>query len=447
MQVLSFDKQGKTRTFFRAIKKCFHVELARRRRHRSRATVIGITGSSAKTTTSELLAFILEPEGRVHKQTKGNTFKPLVRGLRRLSRDADYAVIEVAAGGKSGVAAMAALLKPDIAVVTLVADEHRSIFRGAEAVAIEKQWLVQSLPLAGVAMLNADDPRVMAMAKASMARTVTFGRGDTADYRATDIKAAFPSRLALQLRWQGGAVVLRTRFVAEHFWLPVAAAAATALELGIDPDHVSERIACFEPLFDRFSVLEVPGGPAFLIDTNKAPLHSLNLAFDALKKADVPHKRAIVGQISDYVGKADKTYRAVYQNARAAADEVIFVGENAHRARASDQDRDSGRFHEMRSVRKAADHIKATLRPNELILIKGSGNLHLERIALALTQDVQCWQDQCGQVKNCISCGKYGIPFERHAEVRKAEKRAQRWWRRLLGMKGSPNVHKREAGG
>ena len=438
-RMLGFEKGGKARSAVRAIKKCVHVGLARRRRGRSKATVIGITGSSAKTTTAELLAFILSPEGCVHKQIRGNTFKPLVQGLRHLPRDADYMVTEIAAGGKSGIGAMASLLRPHVAVVTLVADEHRSMFRGAEAVAVEKQRLVQSLSSAGVAILNADDPRVVAMAEASVARTVTFGRGETADYRATDIHAAFPGRLALRLRWRGGTVVLRTPFAAEHFWLPVAAAATAALELGIDPGHVSERVACFEPLFDRFGVLQVPDGPAFLIDTNKAPLHSLGLAFEAVEKADAPHKRVVVGQISDYAGKADKTYRNVYRGARAVAQEVIFVGDNAHRSGAPVEDRDSGRFHEMRSVREAAEHIKATLRPNELILIKSSGNLHLERIALALTEGVRCWEERCGKVQNCISCGKYGIPFERHAEVRKAERRARWWWRRLLRKESRAN--------
>lgn len=430
--MLGLDRAGRTRTAFRAIRKRCHVELARRRRRRSKAMVIGITGSSAKTTTAELLAFILDSQGRVHKQTHGNTFKPLVEGLRRLSRDADYAVVEVAAGGKSRVGAMASLLKPHVAVVTLVADEHRAIFRGADAVATEKQALVQSLPPEGLAMLNADDARVVAMAAASAARVVTFGRGDQARYRATDIHAAFPQRLTMRLTWPGGSLHLHTRFIAEHFWLPVAAAVASAIELGLDPERIGERVARFEPLFNRCGVLEVPHGPTFLIDTIKAPLHSLGLAFAALDRAQVPHKRVVLGHIADYAGKASKAYRMAYRDARAVAQEIIFIGEHAHRAAPSDEDRNSGRFHEMHSVRKAADHIRATQRPDELILIKGSRNLHLERIGLALTRDVQCWEDLCGRDFSCLHCGRYGIPFEKHGEIRAAEKRSRRWWRRLF---------------
>ena len=429
---LGRGRNGKLRTAARFLKKQSSVALARVGRRRTRATVIGITGSSAKTTTAELLAYILEADGSVHKQTKGNTFKPIVQGLRSLPRDTDYAVMEVAAGGKSGVAAIASLLKPDIAIVTMVADEHRSIFRGADAVATEKQALVQSLPPKGLAMLNADDERVMAMAAESAARVVTFGRGDQARYRATDIHAAFPQRLTMRLVWPGGSLYLHTRFIADHFWLPVAAAVASAIELGLDPERISERVARFEPMFNRCGVLEVPLGPTFLIDTIKAPLHSLGLAFAALDQAQTAHKRVVLGHISDYVGKASKAYRKAYRDVRAVVQETIFVGEHAHRAAASDDDHNSGRFHEMHSVRKAADHIKATQRPDELILIKGSRNLHLERIGLALTRDVQCWEDLCGQDTTCLHCGKYGVPFEKHGEIRAAEKRSRQWWRRLF---------------
>ena len=430
-RVLGFGSAGKLQNAAGVLKKQGRVAVATWRRRRTKATVIGITGSSAKTTTTELLAHILGAEGSVHKQTKGNTFKPLSQSLSRLPRNTDYAVMEVAAG-KSSMAEMASLLKPDIAIITMVANEHRSVFRGADGVAAEKQWLVKSLLPGGLAMLNADDARVMAMAAASAARVVTFGCGEQANYRVTAIHASFPRRLTMRMNWPDGVLSLRTRFVAEHFWLPVAAAVATALELGIDPELVGERVACFEPLFNRFGVLEIRHGPTFLLDTAKAPLHSLGLAFAALDRAEAPRKRVVLGNVSDYAGKASNAYRKAYRDAQAVAQETIFVGEHAHRAAPSDHDRNSGRFQEMRSVRKAADYIKATQRPDELILIKGSSNLHLERIALAITRDVKCWEDVCGLTRSCVSCGKFGAPFEQHGEIRAAQKRARRWWRRLF---------------
>ena len=438
-QMLGLGRAGRLRGAARRFKRRSLVAMARWRRGRTRAKLIGITGSSAKTTTAELLVHVLGAEGSVHKQTKGNTLTPLAQALCGLPRDADYAVMEVAIG-KSSMAEMASLLRPDIAVVTLVADEHRSVFRGADGVAAEKQRLVESLPPTGLAILNADDARVMAMAAATAARVVTFGRGDNAHYRVTDVHAAFPQRLTLRVHWEGGVLSLRTRFIAEHFYLPVAAAVATALELGLDPQSVGEHVAQFEPLFSRGAALKVPNGPTFLIDSVKAPLHSLGLALTSLDRAEAPYKRVVLGHISDYAGKADKTYRKAYRDARAVADEVIFVGEHAHRAASPDQDRDSGQFREIRSVRKAAEHIQATQRPDEVILIKGSSNLHLERIALALTRDVRCWEERCGQTRNCLSCGRYGIPFDRHPETRAAERRARRWWRRLLRKKPPTDV-------
>ena len=203
----------------------------------------------------------------------------------------------------------------------------------------------------------------------------------------------------------------------------------TALELGVDPAVVAERVADFEPLATCCGVMEIPGGPTFFIDTRKAPLHSLQLAFDLLAGATALHKRAVVGHISDYVGKSSRTYRNAYKAARAVSDRVVFVGETAHRARAPQEDRDQGRFTEFLSVRDAADHIKATAQPGEVILLKGSNSLHLERIAIAMQSDVKCWEQTCGVRFGCFVCNRYEFPFEQHRALARQERSKRRWQR------------------
>ena len=128
---------------------------------------------------------------------------------------------------------MAELLKPDVAIVTLIDLEHYSVFRTREAVAAEKGMLVSNIRPGEFVVLNADDQHVMAMAGCTVERIVTFGQAAGVDYRATDIHAAFPERLSLTIEWTGGRLTLQTRYVAEHFWLPVTAAVAAALELGV----------------------------------------------------------------------------------------------------------------------------------------------------------------------------------------------------------------------
>jgi UDP-N-acetylmuramoyl-tripeptide--D-alanyl-D-alanine ligase len=157
-------------------------------------------------------------------------------------------------------------------------------------------------------------------------------------------------------------------------------------------------------------------------------------ALEMMAKAKVVRKRIVLGQISDYAGSSRK-YGTAYAAARDIADEVICTGDNAHRSRAGQADRVSGRFVELRTPKEVSDHIKRTAVPGELILLKSSGNLHLERIALAWTHDVRCWIPVCGKKETCQGCGLYEVPFEEHGSFlakRRFERRRRRFgW--LLG--------------
>lgn len=406
-------------------------------RARNKATFIGITGSSGKSTSTSLLAHILSAQGKVHLQAQANTMPALIRTLyKRLRRTGkvDYVVFEAGASDFGTISAMAQMLKPSVAVVTMIRLEHFGKFRTLEAVAGEKRALVEALHPDGLAVLNCDDPLVLGMASGAKCRIATFGQSDEADHRVSDVYAAYPELLRFTLRWRDGSLNIQAPFPGEQFWLPTAAAVATALELGVPPEKVIAGTASFEPLPNRSTVQEVPAGPQFLVDTAKAPWHSLNIALEMIAKAKAARKRIVLGQISDYAGSSRK-YGTAYNIAREIADEVIYTGDNAHRSRASQVDRDSGRFIELRSAKEVSDHIKQTAVPGELILLKSSSNLHLERIALAWTHDVKCWIAVCGKSESCQMCGLYEVPFEEHRDFlakRKLARRRHRF-RWLLG--------------
>lgn len=399
--------------------------------------MIGITGSSGKSTATSLLGHILASHGTVHTQVLANTLKALVRTLYKRMKytgKVDYVLFEAGAYEPGSIRGMAELLRPDVAVVTMVRLEHIAQFRTLDGVAQEKKALVDALSPGGLAILNADDRYVLDMASGARGRIVTFGQSEAADYRVADVHAAYPDLLGFSLRWHGGAIDIQTPFPGEHFWLPAAAAIVTALELGVPPEKVAARTASFEPLANRCKVLVTDGGPQFIVDAAKAPWHSLHIALEMMAKAKAVRKRIVLGQISDYVGSSRK-YGTAYGIARDIADEVIYTGDNAHRSRASQADRDGGRFLEIRTPKEVSDHIKKTAIPGELVLLKSSGNLHLERIALAWTHDVRCWIPACGKKESCQSCGLYEVPFEEHksflANRRLARRRRRFGW--LLG--------------
>jgi UDP-N-acetylmuramoyl-tripeptide--D-alanyl-D-alanine ligase len=388
------------------------------RRRTSRSAFIGVTGSSAKSTTASLLAHILEGKGQVIKQIEFNTRRSVMGTLRHAPRRTDFVVIEVGVGHPGQMKPMAKTLRPDLAIVTLIGHEHHSAFRSREAIAAEKGELVAAVRRGGLALLFADDPLVIGMASRTAERVVTFGRSPDSDFRAINVHAAFPQRLRLEVVWRGGTLGLDTKFAGEHFFVPTLAATAAALELGLPSEVVAERVASFEPLLTRCGVVTVRGGPQFIVDTVKAPWHSIGLAFEMIASASAPRKRIVLGQMSDFAG-SNRRYRDAYRLARSCADEVIFVGDHAHRSGATQEDRQNGRFIDFRTPLEAAGHIRRTAIADEVILLKGSPNLHLERIALAWTTDVKCWEPACGKKFGCLICGRYQIPYELHRSRRR----------------------------
>ncbi|TDH34805.1 UDP-N-acetylmuramoyl-tripeptide--D-alanyl-D-alanine ligase [Pseudohoeflea suaedae] len=422
-----FGKQGYIRSLTRRRRRKFaeivrltkSVWLARINRLGLGATMVSVTGSSCKTTTSSLLAHILSAEREVALGAIGNSLLDISQTLRRMSGEEDFAVVETAAFVPGDIARKARLVRPHVAIVTLVSLEHYASFRTLDAIAEEKADLVRHLKPGGLAVLNADDPRVSAMRDMTKARCVTFGRNEGADYRVVGVAYDVPGSLTLDVEFPGGKRRLTSLLNGSHFWLPVAAAFAAAVELGIRPETAANRIAGFEPVFNRMSVMRGEGKPTFLLDAAKAPLASLDLAIEAIRSARSPYKRIIIGFISDFSHSSRRAYDFAYRLASDAADEVIFVGPNAHRARVPEEHVAAGRVFRFDDAKAVLDHIRATARPEEVILVKSSSSMHLERIGLALHDMVDCWEQHCGYSIDCKSCGMYRYPFHEHAALRR----------------------------
>jgi UDP-N-acetylmuramoyl-tripeptide--D-alanyl-D-alanine ligase len=376
-----------------------------------------------------LLSHILESTKKVRAQSIKNGVANTVKTLGALENDEACVVLEIGTAGPGQIAEAAKFVRPDVAIVTLVALEHYSVFRNLANVAKEKSSLVKALPPDGLAILNKDDPNVLAMAQSTSARVVTFGK-QGADYEQADIDARVPGALALTLKYSGKQLRLKTRLTGAHNCLAVSAAAACALELGIPEAAVINGVASFDPVFGRLTVHKINYGPTFLLDTLKAPYHSLSLALDTLRSSTATRKRLVLGNISDYQGNPFPKYRDTYRAAAAIVDQVIIVGPNSHRSGATKDDIESKRLVTFVNVEDASRYIKATAVEDELILVKGSGNLHLERIFLDFETGVQCWPNDCGIKVPCTDCGLFRHPFYEHSG--KVPRRANKPWARTL---------------
>ncbi len=394
--------------------------------------VIAITGSSGKSTTAALLSRILSEKSKVKSQIYFNSPDAVRKTFLRGESNQKFTILELGINYPGDMAKMAPVVCPDLAIVTLVGIEHYSSFRSREAIAEEKGILVESLRPGGTALLNGDDQHVMAMAERTTARIVTFGRGEHCDYRIISASASFPERMSMNVSCSHGNFLIKTRFTGSYFSLPTVAAFAAAVELGSAPTDAVESIACFEPPFNRCSVIEIPDGPTFILDAMKAPWESLALPFETIRNSKARKRRIVLGQIADFPGNPVSKYRSAVLHAKAVADEVILVTESKSITKSLKVESAQGGLVIAGSAREAFERIKSNTSAGEIILLKSSKNLHLERIAFAFREEVRCWENLCGLPESCEECGLYGIPFEDHSKARKKRSR-DRFLGKLFG--------------
>ncbi|HEX6701482.1 MAG TPA: UDP-N-acetylmuramoyl-tripeptide--D-alanyl-D-alanine ligase [Gaiellaceae bacterium] len=385
------------------------VGLAAARMHRRRlgSTVfVGVTGSAGKSTTKDLVAAVLRTqlEGTTTPGT-ANRISIVGRTLLRTRPRHDFCVAEVAAWRPGSVAQIARVLRPQIAVVTNVCADHRKAFRTLEETAIEKAALVAAVPADGVAVLNADDPLVRAMAERFAGRSILVGESPDAELRAEDVRSPWPSSLSFTLRAGDRSLPVPTQLHGRYWTTAVLAALGVGLELGIPLERALEAVAAFEPPAGRMTPVTVDG-ITFLRDDTKAPLWSFDALHTFLAEARAARKLLVVGTISDTPGAMSRVYRRVAKQSLAVADEVVFVGRNAaHVARVD------GAVRTFPTLSEAAAHLDRELRPGDLVVLKGSRRAdHLERLVLARTIGSRCWREACGRASACEACRLLHVP-------------------------------------
>jgi UDP-N-acetylmuramoyl-tripeptide--D-alanyl-D-alanine ligase len=400
---------------FWAIKK-YHANIKRKK---SSSKFVAVTGSSGKSTTVSLLAHIIEGTSLVKSQSLQNTIGPLIKTLRRHQKKDLFVVAELGVGDKGQMAPMAEIFKPDVAILTMIGDEHYSSFRGKEGVFEEKSQLFHSLKSDGLAILNGDDSFTMNIVENSLFRNVTFGRNNSnSDYIVQKINASVTESLTFIIKNKKNKIRIHTQFPGEQFWLPITAAVVAALELGIPVKSIIERVATFNPIYRRCSIHSIQGGPCFILDCIKAPYSTLNLAFDMVKNIKNTRRRIVIGNISDYAGSQSPKYKNAYKYARECADQVIFIGQKETSIKPCLDDIKNERVIFVQTPKEAFEYIKKTTIPNEVILVKSSGNLHLERLMLAFKKKVLCWEPACKINDNCLKCPGLGNTFNRREILR-----------------------------
>ena len=213
-------------------------DLGRAARARAQAKVVGVTGSVGKTSTKEMLRVVLGGQGAVHAaEASYNNHWGVPLTLARMSRDADFAVIEIGMNHPGEIAPLSRLARPDVVMITTVAPAHLEAFASIEGIAHEKAAIIDGLEPGGVAVLPCDLPVsgiLTAKAAAAGAQVVTFGESPGADYRMTSVQIG-DAHTVVQATRKGKPFLYKVMTPGRHFAANGAGALAVADALGLDP--------------------------------------------------------------------------------------------------------------------------------------------------------------------------------------------------------------------
>ena len=386
-----------------------HRHMAMKRRARLPGVcMVGVTGSGGKSTTSALVFHLLSAEYPVALSLLENTEQMIAPRLARFPRQARYGVFEISGHAPGVIDSVCELVKPDVAIITVIASDHRSNFRDPGATAREKVRLaLQAAQRGGLVLLNADDPQVLAMREQlAQAQVRTFGEAQDADYRALDVRHSPDGRLQFRCRVADEEASFDVALLGKHLLVSALAAIACAHQVGIPLARLADRARLFEGLPGRCSVQFNPGAPTFICDTIKAPFSTLGLSFAQLDLFDqVPRKTIVLGKLSDYSGAEGSKYRQAYRMARQHAERVIILGRSALTLNPQEGDVADHNLLLVDNVQALRQLIAETALPGEVILLKGSSKVdRLERIALAYQHPVTCWISGCTREHTCFHC-------------------------------------------
>ncbi|MFC0597108.1 UDP-N-acetylmuramoyl-tripeptide--D-alanyl-D-alanine ligase [Streptomyces palmae] len=373
--------------------------LARAVVERLGTSVIALTGSSGKTSTKDLIAQVLERHAPT-VWTPGSLNNEIGLPLTALRADEGtrHLVLEMGARGVGHIRYLTGLTPPRIGLVLNVGTAHIGEFGGREQIAQAKGELVESLPAAdegGVAVLNADDPLVRAMSSRTRARTVLFGEAEDAQVRAENVRLTTEGQPSFTLHTPTGCSDVTLRLYGEHHVSNALAAAAVAHELGMPASEIAAALSGAGQLSRwRMEVTERADGVTIVNDAYNANPDSMRAALRALAAMGKANQArggrtwAVLGKMAELGDESLAEHDAVGRLAvRLNVSKLVAVG-GQEAAWLDMGAKNEGSWGEesvhVSDVRAAVDLLRRELRPGDVVLVKASRSVGLERIALEL---------------------------------------------------------------
>jgi UDP-N-acetylmuramoyl-tripeptide--D-alanyl-D-alanine ligase len=341
--------------------------------------VVGVTGSSGKTSTKEFTFAVLSTR-MPGWCTQGNLNNHIGVPLTLLggSRGAQMAVVEMGMNHAGEIAPLAAMAKPDLAVITNIGVAHIEYLGSREAIAREKAALAVAVPAHGTVVLSAGDeytPLITGMCTASVV-TVGF---DAGDFQVVDF-AAVPGGSRFGLAHEGFRVEVDLPVPGAHMAQNAAMAAAAAVSMGVPMQAAVEGLRRIQLSKGRMQVRKI-SGVDFLDDSYNANPDSMCAALRTLVQWPAEGRRiAVLGRMGELGIHAEEGHRRVGRFAADGTDWVIAVGAEGRWIAEETERAGCERVDWFEEVAEAASALRGQIAPGDVVLVKGSRSARMERI-------------------------------------------------------------------
>ena len=413
--------------------------------------IIAITGSVGKTSAKEAVFAVLSRKFSVRESEKSHNtelgvpltiigernpwyspagwMRVIFKGLELILKPSPLypkkIILELSADRPGDIGRLSAFLKPDVGIMTAIGEipAHVEFFAGPEDVAREKAKLAEILPASGWAVLNADDDVVLDMKEKTRAKVLTYGFGEGADVRASEYKlmiretirddkgngkgygggllgddegnvkndaGTIPEGITFKMDYSGSSVPVRIpgSFGKQAVYAALAGAAA-GITCGMNLVEISEALSLYKAPPGRLKLLEGEKETFILDDTYNASPQAMHAAIDVLRDLSAKRKIAVIGDMLEIGKFTIQSHQKVGDQLKGVADIVIAVGPRAKFAAQELLDHGFGaeKIVSVSDSREAGKELEKLIQPGDLILVKGSQAMRMERVVEEIMQN------------------------------------------------------------
>ncbi|MFA6047588.1 MAG: UDP-N-acetylmuramoyl-tripeptide--D-alanyl-D-alanine ligase [Parcubacteria group bacterium] len=381
--------------------------------------IIGITGSVGKTSAKEAIFTVLASHGSVRKNEKNynneiglpltiigtETGGDSLAGWMRVflkwtglvaypAKYPEFLILEIAADRPGDVKYLVDFVKPELGVITDISGSHLEFFKTLEGITKEKGYLAKNVKENGAAILNIDNPQLKKLKNETKSRVLTFGFGEEADIRATDVLYNYASNeqngnrelkgLSFKLNYKGTSMPMRlNNILAEHSIYSALAGVAVGIEMGLNLVEIGKALENFSLPSGRMNLIRGIKNTILIDDTYNASPVSTAAALKVFKSIEAKRKIAVLGDMLELGINTEPGHREVAREFLASGGNIFMaVGRRMEQAidELKKHNIDENRIFHFRSPMEAGLKLQEIMHEGDLILIKGSQGMRMEKI-------------------------------------------------------------------